>query len=100
MSYEKELELLADEGLLRRRRIAESPCGPEMVIDGRPLISFASNDYLGLANAPEVVDAAVEAARRWGVGAGASHFLGGHFRPHAELEERLAAFVGAERALL
>ena len=55
MSYEKELELLADEGLLRRRRIAESPCGPEMVIDGRPLISFASNDYLGLANAPEIV---------------------------------------------
>ncbi len=100
MSYEKELELLADEGLLRRRRIADSPCGPEMVIDGRPLISFASNDYLGLANAPEVVDAAVDAARRWGVGAGASHFLGGHFRPHAELEERLAALVGAERVLL
>jgi 8-amino-7-oxononanoate synthase len=100
VSYEKELELLADEGLLRRRRIAESPCGPEMVIDGRPLISFASNDYLGLANAPEIVEAAIEAARRWGVGAGASHFLGGHFRPHAELEERLAAFVGAERVLL
>ncbi len=100
MSFEQELAALGDEGLLRRRRVADSPCGPEMVIDGRRLVSFASNDYLGLANHPEVIDAACDAARRWGVGAGASHFLGGHFRPHEELEEQLAAFVGAERALL
>ena len=100
MNPERELAELANGSLLRRRRVAGSPCGPEMLIDGQPTVSFASNDYLGLANHPAVINAAAEGARRWGAGAGASHFLGGHFRPHEELEERLAAFVGAGRALL
>lgn len=100
MMIDDELAELRAQGLLRRRRLSGSPCGPEMVIDGRPVLSFASNDYLGLACDPRLVEAAIEGARRWGVGAGASHFLGGHFEPHEELEERLAAFVGAERALL
>jgi 8-amino-7-oxononanoate synthase len=71
-----------------------------MDIDGKPVLAFASNDYLGLAADPRVIEAACEGARRWGVGAGASHLLGGHFRNEEELEQRLAAFVGAERALL
>jgi 8-amino-7-oxononanoate synthase len=100
MSFDKELAALGAEGLLRRRRIVDSPCGPQMVIDGRSIVSFAANDYLGLADHPAVIDAAVAAARRWGVGAGASHFLGGHFRPHEELEQRVADFVGAQKALL
>jgi 8-amino-7-oxononanoate synthase len=100
MSIASELAALEAEGLLRRRRVAGSPCGPEMAIDGRTVLSFASNDYLGLAADPRLIDALAEGARAWGVGAGASHFLGGHFEPHAQLEERLAAFVGAERALL
>jgi 8-amino-7-oxononanoate synthase len=100
MNFDRELAALADMALLRRRRIAGSPCGPEMLIDGRPVLAFASNDYLGLAADPRLVEAAASGARWWGVGAGASHFLGGHFSIHQELEERLAAFVGMGKALL
>lgn len=90
---------LAAEGLLRRRRTLDAPCGPEAVVDGRRVIAFCSNDYLGLANHLSVVEAARQAAERWGVGSGASHVVSGHLWPHAELEERLAAFVERERAL-
>ncbi|NJM12162.1 MAG: 8-amino-7-oxononanoate synthase [Synechococcaceae cyanobacterium SM1_2_3] len=90
---------LTAEGLLRRRRTLEAPCGPEAVVDGRRVIAFCSNDYLGLANHLSVVEAARQAAERWGVGSGASHVVSGHLWPHAELEERLAAFVERERAL-
>ena len=100
MNFDSELAALADMALLRRRRIAGSPCGPEMVVDGQPVLAFASNDYLGLAADPRLIEAAADGARRWGVGAGASHFLGGHFAAHQELEERLAAFVGMGKALL
>lgn len=100
MSFREQLGGLKEQDLLRWRRLAGTPCTPEMLIDGRPVLSFASNDYLGLAADPRLVEAATSGARRWGVGAGASHFLGGHFEPHQQLEERLAAFVGAERALL
>ncbi|MEI2768877.1 MAG: 8-amino-7-oxononanoate synthase [Nitrosomonas sp.] len=100
MNFDSELAALADMALLRRRRIAGSPCGPEMLIDGQPALAFASNDYLGLAADPRLIEAAAAGARCWGVGAGASHFLGGHFAAHQELEERLAAFVGMGKALL
>lgn len=93
------LAQLAADGLLRRRRTLDAPCGPETVIEGRRVVAFCSNDYLGLANHPALVAAAREAASRWGVGSGASHAVSGHLRPHAELEEQLAAFVGRERAL-
>ena len=93
------LAQLASEGLLRRRRTLDAPCGPEAVIEGRRVIAFCSNDYLGLANHPALIAAVQDAAERWGVGSGASHVVSGHLRPHAELEERLAAFVGQERAL-
>jgi 8-amino-7-oxononanoate synthase len=72
---------------------------PGSVVDGRRVIAFCSNDYLGLANHLSVVEAARQAAERWGVGSGASHVVSGHLWPHAELEERLAAFVERERAL-
>ncbi len=94
------LAQLAADGLVRNRRLLDSPCGPEALVDGRCLTAFCSNDYLGLANHPAVVAAVQEAAARWGVGSGASHVVSGHLRPHQELEERLAAFVGQERALL
>jgi 8-amino-7-oxononanoate synthase len=93
------LAQLASADLLRHRRTLDAPCGPEAVIEGRRLIAFCSNDYLGLANHPALIAAAQEAAERWGVGSGASHVVSGHLRPHAELEERLAAFLGQERAL-
>jgi 8-amino-7-oxononanoate synthase len=70
------------------------------VVDGRPLINFCSNDYLGLAREPVVVQAMQRAAGEWGAGAGAAHLVTGHTREHHALEEELAAFTGREAALL
>ncbi|WP_293935595.1 8-amino-7-oxononanoate synthase [Iodobacter sp.] len=86
-------------GLLRSRRQIDSPQGAHVVIAGRELINFCSNDYLGLANHPELVNAAQQGAAEWGVGSGAAHLLAGHFGPHQALEDRLAAFVGMPAAL-
>lgn len=80
-------------GLERRRTTIESPQGQRITVAGRELVAFASNDYLGLANDSQVVAAARDAATRWGVGAGASHLICGHFAPHEALEAELAAFV-------
>jgi len=81
-------------GLSRSRRTLTTPQGPRVVdVDGRCLLAFASNDYLGLANDAAVVAAARDAALRWGVGAGASHLVCGHTAAHDALEQELAAFV-------
>jgi 8-amino-7-oxononanoate synthase len=94
-----ELDALAAEGLRRRRRTLDSPCGPVCTVDGREVISFCSNDYLGLANNPHLIAAAQAAAAQWGVGSGASHLVSGHLRPHEMLETAIAEFVGMPRAL-
>lgn len=86
--------------LYRRREILDGPQGVEPRVGGETLLAFCSNDYLGLANHPAVVAAFKAGADRYGVGAGASHLLGGHGAAHHALEEELAAFVGTERALL
>ena len=80
-------------GLGRRRRVVESRAGPRAVVDGRELVSFAGNDYLGLAGDPSLAEAAAVAARRWGVGSTASHLLCGHYAPHEALERELAEWV-------
>ena len=80
------------EHLYRLRPLLESPQGPEVVVDGRPLLAFCSNDYLGLANHPEVIRALQQGAEKWGVGGGASHLVIGHSSPHHALEEALAEF--------
>jgi 8-amino-7-oxononanoate synthase len=90
---ECELARRRDAGLARTRRIIDSAQGPRVSIGGRSLLAFASNDYLGLANAPDVADAARDAIARWGVGAGASHLIVGHAQPHAALEDALAEYV-------
>lgn len=87
-------------GLYRTRRIVESPQSVWAQIGPARLLSFCSNDYLGLANHPAVVAALQTGAARYGVGAGASHLISGHSRAHHLLEEELADFVGTERALL
>ncbi len=87
-------------GLRRVVREVEHADGVHLRIDGRDLISFASNDYLGLAQHAEVVRAMQEAANRWGVGSTAAHLLGGHRGPHAQLEREVAAWLGYESALL
>lgn len=95
-----ELERLRGEGLYRGRRITEGPQGPQMVVDGRPVLAFCSNDYLGLAAHPEVLAAFIRGAQTYGVGSGAAHLVNGHSRAHHALEEALAEFTGRERALL
>jgi 8-amino-7-oxononanoate synthase len=97
---ETELAALDSAGLKRRRRKLKAPCGPLAVVDGRQLISFCSNDYLGLANDPALIAAACDGAKTWGVGSGASHLVSGHQAPHEALEQKLAAFTGFPRALL
>lgn len=94
------LATLDHDGLRRHRRTLASPCGPRASVDGRELISFCSNDYLGLAADPALIEAACAGARRWGVGSGASHLVSGHLEPHEMLERRLAQFTGFPRALL
>ncbi|WP_369989305.1 8-amino-7-oxononanoate synthase [Pseudomonas xanthosomatis] len=86
--------------LYRQRPLLESPQGPEVVVDGKPLLAFCSNDYLGLANHPEVIKAWRDGAERWGVGGGASHLVIGHSTPHHAVEEALAELTGRPRALL
>jgi len=86
----------------RRRRTVESRVAgtARVQVDGHQAIAFCSNDYLGLADHPLVTEAFVDAARRWGVGSGASHLVSGHCSEHHALEQELAAITGRARALL
>lgn len=88
------------DGLYRRRRTLSSAQGVRVVVDGRELFNFCSNDYLGLASHPTVIAAFQQAAARYGVGSGSSHLVCGHSAEHHALEEELAIFTGRERALL
>jgi glycine C-acetyltransferase/8-amino-7-oxononanoate synthase len=94
------LEELRDRGLYRRLRLIEGPQGPAVTLDGQQVLLLCSNNYLGLADRPEVREAAAEAALRWGASSGASRLISGNMEPHRRLEERLAAFKGYEAALL
>ncbi|SDH53681.1 8-amino-7-oxononanoate synthase [Paraburkholderia steynii] len=93
-TLEQGLQDIDARGLRRRRRTVDSPCSAHMTVDGRNIIGFASNDYLGLAAHPLLVAAIAEGARRYGAGSGGSHLLGGHSRAHAQLEDDLAEFAG------
>ena len=99
-ALQSELAGRTAKGLLRRRRLLESAQGAHIRVDGREVLSFCSNDYLGLANHPALIAAAKAAADDVGVGSGASHLITGHHRLHHELEDALASFVGLPRALL
>jgi 8-amino-7-oxononanoate synthase len=94
-----ELGDIAAAGLTRRRRVLASPCGRLAIVDGRELLNFASNDYLGLAGNPEIARAMADGATQWGAGSGASHLVSGHLEPHEQLETEIAAFTGFARAL-
>lgn len=91
--------------LRRRRRTVLSPCGPSQQLQqSGQLLAFCSNDYLGLASHPELVEALAEGSHRWGAGSGASHLVSGHSLAHAELEQELARWlqphIPAAQALL
>ncbi len=87
-----QLQALAAQSLIRTRRTVETPCAPRVTVDGRELLAFCSNDYLGLAAHPAIAAALQEGADRYGTGSGASHLISGHSRAHVALEERLATF--------
>ena len=93
-----QLHMLDAQGLHRQRRTVDSPCGAKMQTEGRSLLAFCSNDYLGLAADPRIVAAMCDGAQRYGAGSGASHLISGHSHAHALLEKRLAAFMQAEIA--
>ena len=98
-ALQDELDQLSAAGLRRQRRVLASPCGRLATVDGREVVNFASNDYLGLANDPLIAQALAEGAQRWGAGSGASHLVAGHLTPHEQLEIALAQFTGFPRAL-
>jgi 8-amino-7-oxononanoate synthase len=100
IEIDRELARLEEAGLYRRRRVLDGPQGVRPRIDGRELLAFCSNDYLGLAAHPRVIEALRDGAQRNGVGSGASHLINGHCAAHHQLEAALAQFVGRDRALL
>jgi 8-amino-7-oxononanoate synthase len=95
-----ELNALEGQGLRRRRRLLESAQGAHVRVDGRAVLSFCSNDYLGLAADLRIAEAAIASIRRDGLGAGASHLVSGHRSTHQQLESVLAEFVGMPHAVL
>lgn len=103
MPFEKlqdELDTRAAQGLLRHYRILQSAQGVRIRVDDKPVLSFASNDYLGLASHPQLLAVLQEGMEQFGLGAGASHLVSGHFSMHDELQQALAVFVGKPAALL
>ena len=92
----EQLEALSQQHLLRKRSQVESPCGATLTVDGKPVLAFCSNDYLGLAGDARIADALAEGASRYGAGSGASHLISGHSRAHAALEEALADFMSPQ----
>ncbi len=92
----RQLRELDERSLTRQRREVESPCAPRLVVGGRQMLAFCSNDYLGLAAHPKVVAALQEGARLYGAGSGASHLISGHGKAHAILEQRLAEFLSPQ----
>ena len=97
---EGRLRDLKDKGLFRRPPVLESPQSPRVVVRGREVINLASNNYLGLATHPRLVEAAIKATRELGVGAGAVRTIAGTLTIHEELEARLAEFKKTEAALV
>ncbi len=97
---QNELNQRAALGLLRQRSILQSAQSPHIVVDGKSYLSFCSNDYLGLANHPQLIRALQQGAEQYGVGAGAAHLVSGHFHSHHQLELELATFVDKPVALL
>ena len=95
-----ELERRRQQHLYRRRRVTDGVQGAQLSVDGRSMLSFCSNDYLGLAGHPRVVEALQQGAARYGAGSGAAHLVTGHSLAHHQLEEELAAFTDRPRALL
>lgn len=94
-ALQRKLHALDAQHLIRQRRLVGTPHAPQMTVDGKPLLAFCSNDYLGLAADARVVAALREGAALYGAGSGASHLISGHSAAHAALEDRLAEFLSS-----
>ena len=94
------LKALEEQNLRRKLRRVSSPQQPRAIVDGRAVLNFSSNDYLGLATHPKLKEAAERAVREFGAGSGASRLICGSLEPHEQLEQALAEFKGTEAALL
>jgi len=97
---ESELQALGQAGLLKPERILSSPQGGSVQIAGRDVFNLSANNYLGLANDPRIVDAAIEATRKWGAGLASVRFICGTQSIHKELEQEIASYLGFEDAIL
>ncbi len=97
--WESALENLAKQHLLRTLSPIHSPSGPRISLNGKEILLLASNNYLGLANHPQLKEAAIRAIEEFGVGAGASRLVSGNLTPHEELERALALFTETEKTL-
>jgi len=100
LDLDERLDELKEQGRYRRLRMVSGPQGPHVVLDGRPVLLLCSGNALGLADHPQVREAAADAAMRWGVGAGAARVACGTMTLHRRLEERLAGFTGNRAGLL
>src|SRR5271154_2860379 len=96
----EQLDSWRNAGTYQRLRVLESPCEPIARFDGREVINLASNNYLGLANHPKLVEAEIDAARRYGAGSGAVRTISGTMTLHLELERRIAAFKNVEACVV
>ena len=101
--YQDLLDQLENKSLRRKLKVSQSPSAPVMIINGRSMLTFCSNDYLGLANHPALANALMDGAKIYGAGSGASHMISGHSQAHDELEKALAlsqaSFIPSVKAL-
>ncbi len=99
-NFRKNLQQQKEQGLYRSRKILNSPQGRQIILNNKSVLNFCSNDYLGLANHPQVKQSFISAVQKYGVGSGAAHLVNGHTSAHHALEKELADFCGYPRALL
>jgi 8-amino-7-oxononanoate synthase len=97
--FKEDLHSLAQQHLLRELSLINSPSAAVISVEGQEVLLFASNNYLGLANHPQIKEAAIKAIQKFGVGSGASRLISGNVTPHHVLEDELASFKETEAAL-
>jgi 8-amino-7-oxononanoate synthase len=99
-NWHLELQRLSQNGMLRSLRVVDGGQGPKVLVNGHEVLLLCSNNYLGIADHPALVERMVAATREFGTGAGASRLISGTMPPHAALEERIADFKGTPAAIL
>ena len=99
-NWQSELEALRQRGMFRSLRIVDGGQGPKVIVDDREVLLLCSNNYLGIADHPQLVQAMVAATQEYGAGSGASRLISGTMPTHADLEARIAEFKGTPSALL